>query len=88
MAATFFIIGDRDPRTVWHYIRREWCVDYDAEYGRGFEYSTRAAASERAKALRECPVAKGLHDVECVDIVTREQLFEMLEVRDWAGRSR
>jgi hypothetical protein len=85
---TYFIIGNRDPRTVWHYIRREWCVDYDAEYGQGFEYSSYQAARQRADALRANPTCIGLKDVELVDIVTRDRLFEMLDVRDWAGPSR
>lgn len=85
---TYFIIGDRDPRMVWHYIRRDWAVDFDAEYGRGFEYASLKAAKQRAAALRESPVCCGLEDVEDVEIVTRDQLFAMLEVRDWAGRSR
>lgn len=80
MAATYFIIRDHDPRKVWHYIRREWCVDYDAEYGKGFEYAAYASVAHRADVLRKSGVQ--------VDIVTRHRLFELLEVRDWAGRSR
>lgn len=80
MAPTYFIIRDRDPRTVWHYIRREWCSDIDAEYGRGFEYSNCASANARAAILSK--------DGSCVDVVTRRHLFEMLEVKDWAGPSR
>ena len=78
--ATYFIIKNNDPRVVWNFIRREWCFDIDAEYGTGFEYSTYAAAIHRREAL----AATGL----TVQVVTRHRLFELLEVRDWAGRSR
>ncbi len=77
---SYFIIKDHDPRTVWHYIRREWCVDIDAKYGLGFEYADYASVAHRADVLRQ----SGVH----VDIVTRHRLFELLEVRDWAGPSR
>ena len=79
---TYFVILDRNPRKVWHYIRREWCFDIDAEYGNGFEYASIYTASNRQRILSRDP--KNF----CVDVVTRDQLFEMLDVKDWAGRSR
>jgi hypothetical protein len=77
---TYFIIGYRDPRTVWHYTRKEWCSDVDAEYGRGFEYRNADYARFRADIL-------SAHGTPA-DVVTRERLFEMLGVKDWAGPSK
>lgn len=74
---TYFIIANGNPRKVWHYERRGWACDIDAYYGRGFEYLNLRAATKRFNTLQR--------NGEVVDVVTRATLFDMLEVKDWAG---
>jgi hypothetical protein len=79
---TFFIILDNDPRCVWNYTLQCWASDVDAEYGRGFEYGSNRAVHRTAFNV------KFDNPRRVVDVVARDQLFAMLEVRDWAGSSK
>lgn len=82
-----YIVRDHDKFPVWNHKLREWARDFDAYYGEEFNYRNMDSAKRRMKAIIEASQNwDGEYEgIRGLRIATREELFKMLGVKDWAG---
>lgn len=82
-----YIVRDHDKFPVWNHKLGTWAVDFDAYYGEDFNYRTTDGAKRRLNAIKKQGTDRFGHDsgMDNIRIVTRDELFKMLGVKDWAG---